>query len=73
MNSTLTAPIINLSQIPIDVAVAKTDNQDLKEGNIILHLEDPASAKAYTPVAYFHNEGHGHEISEKGKTGHISI
>jgi len=69
----LTAPIINLSQIPINVVVAKTDNQDLKDGNTILDLENPESEKAYAPVAYFHNEGHGHEISEKGKTGHISI
>ena len=73
VNSTLTAPIINLSQIPINIVVAKNDNQDLKEGNIILDLDNPESEKAYALMAYFHNEGHGHEISEKGKTGHISI
>ena len=72
-NSTLTAPIINVSSIPIDVFVANTDNQDSKQYNIILDLEHAEFEKVYAPVAYFHNESDGYEISEKGRTRHISI
>ena len=73
VNYTLTAPLVHLSQIPINVVVAKTDNQDLKEGSIILDLENPESEKVYAPVAYFHNESDGYEISGKGRTGHLCI
>ena len=72
-NSTLTAPIINLSSIPIDVVVANIDNQDSKKYNIILDLGHAEFEKVYAPVAYFHNESDGYEISEKGRTRHISI
>ena len=73
-NSTLTPPTINLFPISINVFAAKTDNLHFKkEESIILNLEHVEFEKGYAPVAYFHNESDKHQISEKGRTGHLSI
>ena len=66
--------MINLFPISINVFAAKTDNQNVKkEESMILNLEHAEFEKGYAPVAYFHNESDRHQISEKGRTGHLSI